>query len=203
MTKNAVSFYMVATCVMVAAAPGRFACGFALAFSVCFLMLTGTLFRALLKKLRLEQMEFLLMASFIVFATMFVRQLLAIMMPEMALQLGFALYLPSVSTFTTLFLFERKERGVKSALKDIMRPTLVFSAYSLGCALIRDVLGYGTITLPAFGRMYEQVVADPERISMCSFLATVPGALTLCALLLAAYLAVERKMKVLETAGLV
>ncbi len=181
--------------------PGRFAYGIIFAAELCLLMPLGTLFKALLRLLRVRHMKSVSMLVMIVSFTMLFRQLLVLCMPDAALQLGFVLYLPSVSTFSTVFLFDERILPLRDEMKTNMQPALLFSAYMLLFSLGRDLIGYGTVTLPALNKMYEKVLFGSETVSALGFFATVPGALTLSALFLVFFLAAERKLQIVGRAG--
>lgn len=202
MTRKAISIYMAATCAIVIVAPGRFVCGILIAAELLILMLFGLLFKSFIKKIKIEKMEQPVMLCFVIFATIFCKRLIALFMPEVALQLGFVLFLPSISTFTTVFLLEETDMSLKESLKKDMPAAVLFAAYILLVSLIRDIIGFGTITLPASGHQLEFVLFSENRISSATFIATIPGSLILNALLLSAYLFVEKKMNIIKKAEL-
>ncbi len=200
MTRNAISIYMAATCAIVVVAPGRLVCGIIIAVELLLLMLFGLLFKSLLKKMNIERMEQPAMLCFVVFITILCKQLIAVFMPEVALQLSFVLFLPSISTFTTVFLLEEKNMTLKESLSKNMPAALLFATYIFVISLIRDVVGFGTITLPAIGHQFELVLFSAERISSATFLATIPGSLVMNALFLSAFLFLERKVNIIKIA---
>lgn len=202
MTRKAVSLYMAATSATAILAPGRFACGIVLSLEICFLMAFGTLFRRLLEILRLEQLKTCAMCVFLVSCAMAFREILTLFMPEMALQLSFVIFIPSFSVFTSLFSFGNDEGLLKEDLSRNMKGALLFSSYVLPVSFLRDILGFGTLTFPAFGKMAEKVVFDSGKISLFSFLATFPGALVFSALVMIFYLAFEKRMNLVEKEGI-
>ena len=194
MNRNSYSMYIAAICPMVIATPGRLAAGIALSLELCLLMLAGTGFRQLVRRLGIGMLQELTMLSFIIFFTLLWRQLLILMSPELALELGFVMYFPALSTFAALFLFDAAEDGFLPELRGNMLPVLRFSAYTAGMSLIRDVCGYGTLTfIAAHGTAETVVIRAP--VSVFIFLATVPGALIFAALSLIGYLAALKKMR--------
>lgn len=202
MTRRAISIYMAATCAIVIVCPGRLVCGIVIAVELCLLMLFGLLFRAFLSKIKMENMIQSTMLVFIVFLTALFKQFLILIMPELALQLSFILYLPAISTFSTVFLLEKNIPEIKELLSRNVISAGMFSLYILIVAFVRDLFGYGTLTLPAYGRQFEIVIFNPDRISTLSFLATIPGALILTALFLSGFLFVENKFNILKKAGI-
>lgn len=202
MTRRAISIYMAATCAIVIVCPGRFVCGLVIALELCFLMLFGLLFRALLSKLKIENMMQSSMLVFIVFLTLLIKQILSLTMPELALQMSFIIFLPSISTFTTVFLLEDDIPAVKEIIKTDMVSAGLFACYVLLISLFRDICGFGTITLPNYGRQIEIVLFNSNNVSALTFFATIPGAITLTALFLSGFIFVENKFNIIKKAGL-
>lgn len=201
MTKKAISVYMAATCAIGIICPGRFVCGFIIAFEIIFLMVTGDLFRALLKTLKLEKMNQSLLLVFVVYLTIMMKEILKFIMPMMALQMGFLLFLPAISTFTTVFLLEENNNSLSENLRSDFPAAFLFAAYILLITIIRDIFGYGTFTLPKLGSPLEFVIFNPISVSSMTFLATIPGALVLTSLLLALFLFLENKIHILQKVG--
>ena len=176
MTRKAFSIYMAAICARVIVAPGRFVCGIVIAVELICLMLFGLLLKSLLKKMNLEK-------------------------TEQAIMLCFVIFLPSISTFTTVFLLEENDMTLKESLLKNMPVALGFASYLLVVSLLRDIAGFGTITLPALGEHFETVIFSTEKISFLTFFATIPGSLVLNALLLSLYLCIEKKLQIVKKAG--
>ena len=187
MNKRAGYVYMATTCSMVVLAPGRFAIGLILVIQMCLLMFLGTLFRSLIRVLKMEKMSSTLMLSFMVFFTIFFRQLVILMMPDAALQLGFLFYLITVSTFITAFLFDDKTSSLSDELKVNMFQAMLFSVFGLLFSLFRDIVGYGTITIVSSKGIIEKVLFDKYDVSILSFVASIPGALIIASIILVFY----------------
>lgn len=201
MTRKAVSIYMAATCAIVIVSPGRLVCGIAVAFELICIMLLGILFKTLLKKMNLEKIGQVSILCFVIFFAILYKQILIQAMPVLALQLSFVIFLPPISTFTTVFLLEEQEMTLKESLCKNMPVAFGFSVYILVVSLLRDVIGFGTITLPATGKPFEAVLFSADKISFGTFLATIPGSLVLNALLLSLYLCIEKKFQIVKRAG--
>ena len=104
--------------------------------------------------------------------------------------------------FTTVFLMDEKKLSLINELTDNMPCSLLFSLYVLIISFIRDFLAFGTITLPGTNGFYEYIIFDTETVSAASFLATIPGALILSAILLSFYLFIEKKFHIILKAGI-
>lgn len=201
MTRKAISIYMAATCAIVIVAPGRFVCGIVLAVELVCLMLFGLLFKSLFRKMNLEKITQAAMLCFVIFFAIFYKLLLVQIMPVIALQLSFVIFLPPISTFTTVFLLEEKDMALKESLMKNMPVAAGFASYLLVVSLLRDVVGFGTITLPSVGEHFEAVLFSADKISFGTFFATIPGSLVLNALLLSLYLCIEKKLQIVKKAG--
>ena len=203
MTRKALSVYMSATCALMIVAPGRLVCGIILALEIIILMFAGTMLRALCRKIKINDISNTIILTGIIFLTILIKQILMIVMPVISLQLSFVLFIPAISTFTTVFLLDENEYKLKHELKINMVPATFFACYSIIFSLIRDILGFGTITIPCYKQQLEYVLFDPERVSAFTFFGTIPGALILSALFLAMYLTAEKRFNIIKKAGII
>ncbi len=193
--------YISSMCAMFIVVPGRFVCALVLLLDLLFVMITGTLFSYFLKFIKMEKLKSVLLLFFLVFAVLFFRQILILTMPVLALSLGFILFLPAISTYTFSFLFGSKNENLLSDLRLNSFHILKTSIYGILISLIRDILGYGTFTFLGVNGIIEKVIFPAEHISLCSFIASVPGALILCSLILIFYILVLKKIDILRKSG--
>ncbi|MBQ9238308.1 MAG: hypothetical protein IJ191_03210 [Treponema sp.] len=191
---------MAAALMMIVPAPGRFAVGILLAIELNLLMLTGTYFRSAVSRLRLGYISDALVILFLVCATMFYRQLLVIIIPEAALQLGFILYLPAVSSYCLEGIFSVKSAQLSERLPACLHDSLRYSLGMLLFFLFRDIAGYGTISYPTTLGIDELVLFDASRVSAFSFFATIPGTLIVLAGAVIAVLFVLNKRDIVRRA---
>ena len=165
--------------------PGRFVYGVALVIELNFIMLIGTLINSLVKKIKLEELNTLIILTTIISTTILYRQILILICPEVMLTLGFMIYLIPISVFSFGYLFSNQNEPLAARLKLNMIHILTFSVYVLLYFLLRDLAGYGTFTF--FGKahqIYEKVLISPDNLGFFSILASVPGALILSSILL-------------------
>jgi len=175
MHKRFVSIYFSASLACMIPFPGRFAYGIILAVELFVLVFGATLFRAAIGKLEFVRSGNLFFMVFVIFLTMLFRQILAALFPIAALSAGFALYVPAISAFTAGF-FSENESG-ESILKRNVFYTAIFCAFVLVFFLLRDLVGFGTITYITARGIAEKVLFDSERVAFASFFATLPGVL--------------------------
>ena len=181
MHKRFVSIYFSASLACMIPFPGRFAYGLILASELFVLVFGATLFRAAIRKLEFARSGNLFFMVFVIFLTMLFRQILAALLPIAALSAGFALYVPAISAFTAGF-FSENESG-ESILKRNVFYTAIFCAFVLVFFLLRDLVGFGTITYITARGIAEKVLFDSERAAFASFFAALPGVLLSLALI--------------------
>ena len=127
----------------------------------------------------------------------FYKQLLAIICPIAALTLGFCVFLPTLASVIIEFFFLNYEHGLKEHLKKNMAKASFMTIFALVFFLIRDIFGYGTFTFPAWKHILVlHLPYNPQSASASVFLATIPGSLTLVAIILFAYIFISKKLQI-------
>ncbi len=176
--------YITAALALLVPVPGRFAYGIVLVLLLNILLASGTLFRKLVAVLKLQQLQSVLVGVFLVAVTVLYKELLNFVTPGIALNLGYVIYMPAVSSFLIGFLYEPSNGAVLQELKQNMVPNLMFSGYALVFFLLRDIIGYGTITFAVFPGVKEIVIQKytEGKTYMGVFFTTIPGALVMVAL---------------------
>ena len=177
MNRNIFMFLSVAL-VLLIPVPGRFAYGIVMLVEFILLMSIGTLSRALLSKIRIEEFQNAMVPIIMVAVSIFFKQLLIMISPLMAFTLGYAVYLPAVSAFLLGTLAEKKSASLVSDVKKNCMTTLSISLPIAVVFFIRDLLGYGTITLPAHNGIFEiHIIPKIEGFKFATvLLASIPGA---------------------------
>jgi hypothetical protein len=198
MNRKSIYVYIAATLAMIIPAPGRFACGTVLVLELNLLMLTGTLVKSFIYRFKLQATGNVLLLSAMITMTMLVRQILVLVVPEMAVQLGFVLYLPTVSSFLIGYMFGEEPLRLGSMLSRNMLHSLAYSVFALVFFLFRDIAGFGTITLLTNHGVYEKVLFNSGKISALVFFATIPGALVCTAGILILYVYIINKFIIIE-----
>ena len=199
MQKKYTYIYISACLSFLVPVPGRFVYGFVLSFELMFLMLIGTSLTSLIRKFKFEKVaSFIYLFAFTAFVV-FYRQIFILTQTEIAMTLGYAFYLPSVSSFLIGYVLKNEDLNLVERLSENMIKTSLFCVFSLMFFLFRDICGYGTFTF--FGKnhmIYEKVIFDSERISAFSFFASIPGALLLCSIILTFHIFMSHKFEILR-----
>ena len=126
--------------------PGRFVYGVTLVLELNILMLIGTLTVSLVKQMKLEEINSLIVLVIIIASTILFRQIMIMFQPEIMLTLGYIIYLMPVSFFIIGYVFSNTDAPLVERLKFNMLHILTFSVYALLFFLLRDLFGYGTFT---------------------------------------------------------
>ena len=82
-----------------------------------------------------------------------------------------------------------------------MTKQYAFGMFALLFFLLRDILGYGTLSLPVPNGIKETYLFNSYDTAFLSFFATIPGALLLLVLCMSFLLTVQLKMNAIEKAG--
>ena len=198
MKKHILAAYLAASLALLVPAPGRFAYGIILILAMNISMLTATLFQRLVSSLSLENLSSVLTAMLLVGEGVLYKQFLILYSPVMALTLGLVIYLPPVSSFFISRFYRKSGETLGKELLGNMKYTAQFSLFAGIMFLLRDIIGYGTISLPSRKGIFQLEVL-PERFGRMHagvFFASIPGAIILCTLALTVVLSVQQNLKI-------
>lgn len=198
--KNKLVYYYIASSLaLLVPVPGRLAYGIAVLFLFNLQMLCATFVFHAIEHLSLQFLRNSIISFALVAVTVFYKQILIIFCPVMALTLGFCIYLPALATAVIEFFFAEYKKGIKIHLKTTMTKSLVITIFSFVYFLLRDLIGFGTLTLPCWKKILVlHLPFNPESTGASVFLATIPGSLVLISVLLTLFLAFNKKMKLVH-----
>lgn len=199
MKKNLYFVFIAASFALLVAAPGRLAYGLPLIIELNILMAASRAFYSFIKRFDMGSLSDILAVSFIVFLTILFKQVLILFSPVIALTLSFCLYIPALSVFLLASVFQSQQN---SSTGGAFESTFWFSVFALLFFLLRDILGYGTLTLPIPNGIQESYLFNSYDTAFLSFFATIPGALLILLLCMSFLLTVQLKMNAIEKAGL-
>ena len=201
MKRDSIFLYAPIYLALIIPTPGRFVFGFTIFMEMILLTLVGTLMNSLIKKLDLEKMKTAIMLIVVIATTILFRQILILICAEIALTLGFVLYLPPISLFLIGILFKENNDPIKEKLKNNMSIVTVFSVVGLLFFLIRDLLGYGTFTfIGPNHQILEKILITSDNWAIFSFLASIPGALLFAGILLYIAILIRKKIHIIRNA---
>lgn len=193
-------YFIAANLAFLIPVPGRFA--YAVIMMILFniqIALTTLLFHAV-HHLDLAHVRNVILSLTIIALGIFYKQMIVLVYPTAALTLGFCIFLPSLVSVIIEFFFLDYKRGLKAHIALNMRKSFVMTVFALLYFLFRDVIGYGTLTLPGWKKMV--VLHLPLTEGPGVFFATIPGSIVLMSVLLSAYLFAARKIRIFSNAVL-
>lgn len=202
MKDRAVYFYLAAVLTVVVPVPGRLAFGLLMVALFNVQVMTGVLTGHLTERLHLDDLKNVIVSAELVAVTILFKQLVIFVCPVAALTLGFSFYLPALASAIIEFSYKDGAPTLAADIKEKAMRNAVFSAVALGIYLVRDIVGFGTVTLPAWRRIFAaHVPLAAQTTAAGAFVATIPGAFVLVAVLLALYLLVTGQFAALRRAG--
>lgn len=199
MNRKSLYLFIAASLAILIPSPGRFVYGFTLVLEFNILMIVGTLMNSLIKKIELTKLNTMIVMFTLLATTIIFRQILVITQTEVALTLGFLLYLPPTSLFLIGYVFNDSKNVLLEKLKVNMTHSLYFSIIGLLYFLFRDLAGYGTFTFwGSKHQIFEKVILDSQNIGLFSFFATMPGAMVLSSIIIFIYLHIAKKITIVD-----
>lgn len=149
--------------------------------------------------MKLDQLKTIITLVSVVSASIFFRQLLILIQPEVVMVLGIVIYLVPISYFFIGYVFANQDQPLAARLKLNMIHMTTFAIYALAFFLVRDLVGYGTFTFFGSGmRIVEKVIIPADRIGIASFIASIPGATLLSAVILFSHIIVRNKYSIIK-----
>lgn len=199
MKKDNMFFYLTAYLALLIPSPGRFVYGFTLMSEVFLLSIIGSLSVLLIEKIKFEQLKSIIFILILVSFSILFRQIIVMINSQVALTLGFVIFLPPVSLFILNILFTQKKENFSGQFKHTVFKTLIFTLGGMIIFLIRDIFGYGTFTF--FGKnhfIYEKVLFDSNKIGIFSLLASIPGVLIILGIIYFIFIQISKKIEILK-----
>ncbi|MBQ0052580.1 MAG: hypothetical protein KBT11_11055 [Treponema sp.] len=190
-------YYIASSLAMLVPVPGRFAYGiFVIVLFNIQMVLISMLVHGI-EKLNLSVLKNAIISLTLIAITILYKQILTLICPIAALTLGFCIYLPALTSAVIEFFFSDYEKGMKKHLAVTLKKSSKLSACVLVYYLLRDLIGYGTLTLPSWKTLFVlHLPYNPESTQASMFMATIPGSLVFIAILLTFYIIYRKKMEI-------
>lgn len=200
MKKNDLYVYTALSLAIFIPIPGRLAYGLIIIMMLYVLSILGILFRKLSSMFFDNGIHSVLIAVMLICLSILIRQFLIIYSPVIALVLGITIYAPALSAFVLGYLYRKSGLNLGASIKIAFFKCNAFAVFSLLFFSIRDLLGYGTISLPGPSGLIEFHIVKENALSFLGFFfASIPGAMILLAVLLAVITLVMKKMEIYAT----
>ena len=105
--------------------------------------------------------------------------------PLMEIYTSFSIYLLAFSSFALSTINSQSQESLQLSLKKNTLSVLKFCLYTLVIFIIRDYVGYGTLTLPFCTKLIELNIIHPKIMEQTFFWGSIPFAIILLALIAA------------------
>lgn len=204
MKRRSIYVFITAALAMLIPSPGRFVYGVTLVLEYNFLIILGTFANNFVKKIKLGELEKAVTLIFVVSGAILFRQIMIIFQPEVILNLGVLFYFIPFSLFFIGYLFSYPEYSLGNKMKFVTSHSFTYSIFALIIFLLRDILGYGTFTF--YGpnhQIFEKVIINSDKANLLSFIASIPGAFVLCAIMLFIHVSFRYKYNIFRNAEVV
>ncbi|MBO5137314.1 MAG: hypothetical protein J6B81_02300 [Spirochaetaceae bacterium] len=198
MNKNLAFLHTAVALAVLIPVPARLAYGLVILLCFNFLMLFSTLISKLLDVLSLNNMRPACLIIALICLTVCFRQLVIFYSPIIGLTLGFVLYLPVIAVLIVGDCLDNFNTSLKDSLRQNMLEALRFSFYGIVFFLLRDILGYGTFTLPIPDGILKLHLPQFLFSTSSVFWASIPGGIILVGLFLALMTVVKKKNKIIN-----
>lgn len=140
-------------------------------------------------KFQFEYLTFSLVAFEIIAFTLLFRQIVVILCPIIAMSCGFAFFIAAAASVMIPMFFTESSTPLKEDLLLQLKSSLLISLFCLVFFLFRDIIGFGTVTLPVWQDIL--VLKIPylyDHLNMLSFIGTIPGVLLIIGILLSIFI---------------
>lgn len=192
--------YITTALTMIIPTNGRFAYGLTLVFELFFLVLFTNLLQSLIKKIKLTEFIKPFTFFFVFVLTVLYEQLIGLFSPFIALTLGFNFYLTALATIPTIFFTSDYiiDLSLGNRLKKTLKQVLLYSLFALFFFLLRDIISFGTVTLPTSYSLLEIKIIKPLFDNNSFFWNSIPFALILLSVIYAISCYINRKFEVVR-----
>lgn len=193
MKKSLIFMFLVTALALVVPFPGRLAFGLIVVISTFLISyaLVGT--KVLFQKISFGSAEPFFMMYFTIFYTIFFKQILCVYSPLLSLTLDFTFY---IIPFYVLFFFpvlDEKKFDVKEDFVANLKKLALCMVFVFVLYLIRDVVGFGTITIPLPSKIFEITIFSCTALKQTFFFTSTAFALLELALALCIFSYIYKK----------
>ena len=183
--KKKTFLYNFASIIVLIPCAGRISVALILYLGLFFISVFGTLLDFVFKKFASEYAKSIWQLVILVLLCAIYQQLVMLYSPLMEIYTGFSIYLMAFSAFILNSINSEKHENLGQSLKYNFVEVLNFCVFTIILFVIRDYIGYGTLTVPFCASLIELKLPRPEMMSQSFFWGSIPFAIILLAVMLA------------------
>lgn len=200
MKKNELYVYTALSLATLVPVPGRLAYGIVIIVMLYLLSLLGILFKQFVSMFFEYGLRSVLIAAMLISTCLLVRQILIIISPITAFILGINIYVPALTAFILGNLYRHSGLKLSEMLNHSLGKCISFSIFALFFFIIREIISYGTISLPCASGLIEFQIINENSLSFMGFFwGSMPGAVVLLAIMIAVIASAMKKIEILVT----
>jgi hypothetical protein len=202
MNKNIYYLYIAPSLTILIPAPARFAYGIILLVELNFLVLSGILPQSMIKHFKVNEFSKPLYFIFLISFVIVFRQLISLYSPLISNTLYFNFYLTAIASFPMILFTDEEitEMPLKRRLTLGLKNSFKYTVFGLLYFLFRDLISFGTITLPGRHQIIEYVIFKKLFESNSFFWNSIPFGLILLAMFLALTTFIQKKFDIVRRA---
>lgn len=202
MKKNIYYLYIAPALSILIPTPARLAYGIILLLELNFLVLLGSLPQSMIKHFNVNEFSKPLSFIFLISFVIIFRQLVSLYSPLIANTLYLNFYLTSIASFPMVLFSDDEitEMSLKVRLKLGLKYSLKFTLFGILYFLLRDLISFGTVTLPGRYQLYEYVIFKKLYENNSFFWNSIPFGLVLIAVFLAIATYIQKKFDIVRRA---
>ena len=177
--------YNFASIIVLVPCAGRISVAIILYLGIIFVSVFGTLLDFVFKKFASNYSKSIWQLVVLVLLSAIYQQIVMLYSPLMEIYTGFSIYLIAISAFILNSINSESQDSLVSSLKSNSISVLLFCVFTLVLFVIRDYVGYGTLTVPFCTSLVELELPRPAMMSTTFFWGSIPFTIILLALMLA------------------
>ena len=177
--------YNFASIIVLVPCAGRISVAIILYLGIIFVSVFGTLLDFVFKKFASNYSKSIWQLVVLVLLSAIYQQIVMLYSPLMEIYTGFSIYLIAISAFILNSINSESQDSLVSSLKSNSIRVLLFCVFTLVLFVIRDYVGYGTLTVPFCTSLVELELPRPAMMSTTFFWGSIPFTIILLALMLA------------------
>ncbi|MGN0728348.1 hypothetical protein [Treponema sp.] len=200
MEKKEIYLYIPLSFAFLLPVPGRFAFGLVMIIELYLMSVCEILFKKLTLKFFNRELHNVITMIVLVSMCILFRQFMILFSPLVAFVMGIAFFMPALTSFVMGSWYSDSVLPLPQELCAALKKCSMFSVFAAVFFLIRDIFGYGTVSFPYPGGVFEiQLFGMKDSFFLFSFLASIPGAVVLLLLFSAVFFKAVSVFEIIET----
>ncbi len=197
MNKNGFYTYVPVSFLILIPLPGRLAYGLVAIFLLYLFSIFAVIFKEISSRFFTEDFSCVIVSVLLISLCILFRQFLILFSPVLAFVIGLSFFMIAFASFIISDIYSPKIRSLSSSLSSSFSRCTVFSVFALVFFILKDVLGYGSLSLPSSTGILEISLFK----SGLPFFASIPGSIFLLFIFIVVFSIVQTNFEIIENMG--